>query len=1414
MADNPNKKPQAPKLSDALKEIQDPAKRETVGRAIYQDTLTPVGNLYAHKDFLERHRDKGFHIHLDLNDFKHVNDTISHDAGNALITAFGKTVSGLSRGLGAKSFRPGGDEFVVHTDTPEKARSFVQALHQKISSMTPMFPGYKLSFSAGVGPSHDKAEDAMKDAKVAKLAAKAPKGAAQNHIAFHPEFPQEAPEEPAIKSEPIEKAEDDYSIVNRLRDNYAKISQFVLKAKDNFDKAPPEQKARAQAQLESALKSHAETKKYYDAGLQHLGQQIPQKQPGQEYQFKDLKDLHNHLLSQPFALLSASRTHRTPDENFRLHNELAGDIQKLGYPYTPLHGKWGTEEESYMVHGIKPEEAGQLAQKYGQLAHIQSDRGFHQDISHSQDYKPMPGHHGHFVDPLLDDNYSEVKLGNGETTRFRVNLEPDTKPPVGPKPHGHGYDWVDGHTSHYGAIKKSEALEDLLKGETNEGWLTRHKIGKTPEGKYRMYHATPKVGGATTSIRAGSLLEENPQDALRIVSGTRGLKPHQINVHEVHVEPHQINPGHWASVKQDHPLGPKVDFIKEYIGKREDTSPEGKNPFAGQQGFISPEGKVYRVGRGHSFSDHLDFLDRSFLISPPPGGVDTGYPFKRAHDEGWVTFGHGGEGVDEANIEGHSDVLSDKNNPATKTLHRMLRESSIGPLAVYHSNTNKRKIVDTDRYLRGGQRMMKFEDQPATKSPETFNQVANWFGVINPIKQSNLNFYKLAPYDKQIDDLIEHHGYRVHQYDKPEEADLANKNYDTKHLAFQNPKPQGDVDFGEVADARAYRKLHELAHALTLPEINKKYGEGKRVGQMGVEITPWEAKRALEWEFRAAKQMRILAGQVGHSMTNEQFNQESNTNMADAMHRVLYGHHVEPSAAGFIPKANRVSLPYALKSIDEIAQAQDLGEDSYLPKEEVIGKAEDDDIPFKIPPKGAKVKKEKKPPAPPKVYDPLTIKGVQIPQNPNIKFTTGSKFDSDTGTLHTPRGSFKVEIPGNEPHRTNLFDEANYNSLLDRPDIQKIHQKAMKNWFQIHELAKQRKLPDDLIAHAGLFTVMSANTPVPMHELAYARHVDAMKQLRIDPRSPEYAEQMAPGGKLRGAWLRQDKPDVLPTHSREYFAGPARESISQGNASEGTGRQPGDIQKLPTIHSFSDRLMHYPAMHQYVTDLFQQHGADSRSIASQMMKDKAEGNMPMKLGAGFGPKIARFFASMAGGGNTVVPDTHFIRHLFGLDSAKDGEAANYLKNEILWNPQNHHLLNSIDQHFLQHHPAVKYVQNKYFNGEPSEHAAFPAFWLHWLSIAPHEKLQGIGHPGMTSQSNADHTPFWDSADEILRSHGHPGLKKAEAEDPQPIEKLTPFETAAITHELRAKLGEAPANLIFWSELAPHLLGSDKPQDIK
>ena len=347
-----------------------------------------------------------------------------------------------------------------------------------------------------------------------------------------------------------------------------------------------------------------------------------------------------------------------------------------------------------MVHNMPQAAAAALAQKYGQIAHLQSDKGIHNEFSHRPDYTPMPGHHGHILNEYLDDNYSEVPFEEGGKTRFRLNLEPPkTVEPSGPFAHQHSYDWQNGHTQHYGA-KPSEVTEKMEKFESE-------------------------------------------------------LKP-----------------------------------------------------------------------------------------------------------------------------------------------------------------------------------------------ADTFNQVASWFGVVNPIRQSNLNFYHLAPYENAIDDLIKQHGYKVHLYDQPEEADLANKNYDTKHLAIQNPKPIGKEDRGEIADARAYRKLHELAHAMTLAEINKKYGEGKRVGQLGIEITPWEAKRALEWEHKAARQQRILAGQVGHSMTNEQANQEQNTTMADAMHRVLYGHHVDPSSAGFIPKSTKVSLPSALKSIDQIAQLAGVDDEGYLPREEVFGKGE------------------------------------------------------------------------------------------------------------------------------------------------------------------------------------------------------------------------------------------------------------------------------------------------------------------------------------------------------------------------------------------------------------------------------------------------------------------------------------------
>ena len=1812
MADNPK----SVSLKEAVRSIADPAKRSEVGRAIWRDTLTPLGNLKARDDFLERHRDDGFHCHIDLNNFKMVNDTYGHDAGDKAITSFGQIASKLSRSAGGKGFRSGGDEFIFHFNDLGKARDFTQALHHQVSKVDLGLPKYKLSFSAGVGKGHDHAEESLRAAKTKKVAAGAPVGQAQNHIHFHESLgksedlakemwdlsegrqdemrpfhgwlspdgtfhsldPRDAhfeaaqkawdkkvpiadeasprdlmqnahdkgwislgrggtptiglhpnmlkdPYHPAMKAlrdrikmlpsdvqevelhfgpenydvvdrhlaekgifrkpSPVQQfhrsedarsrlddflaraaprglispkgtwhpvgaeehtdalvrlsgrvgrspdrsghdgwievgkagtssvvadpgtlddrthpatkvlvdiikqlhpsigsvniwhrspdtqdwysvprhlaekgifrkpsqtamfrsedlgkemwheteaeksilrplhgwispegvfhqmkddethhevakrvhgsagagtdlhnagwittgqagrsmvtghpdvlanpshpaiaklrqivrdlhpsvkeievhqsftpethfnahpykiprhlaekgifrepttaqqfhrseedfaasGEDTHKVLNRLRDNFDRIKQHLKQKKLNYENAPPEQKDRHRFGLEQALKSHAEVETAFRTGVAAVGKHVAHKKPGEEYQFKDQRDLETHLLTQPFALLSAHRTIRSPEENAQLHEALRDDLQKLGHPFTRLHGKWGTEEPSYMVHGIAPADAAALAKKYNQMAHISSDKGFHNEFAHESSYKPMPGHHGHLVDPYLDDNYSEVTFQDGGKTRFRVNLEPPkVAAPTAQMPHPHGYEWHNGHSSHYDtAITKKS--EDLAAGRSIVVTIPKDKLQEVES--------------------------EEADVAKRMAAGEKGIEYY------------------WA-------MGRLPSVVPERI-------------------YFCWDGAVRAWHQVNSMRDGRIYMD--------------------------------------------------------PTIHSLKAPVTMSPFRGY-------------RYMKKSEDLQKAEDQPATKSSETFNDVASLFGLINPIKKSNLSFYKLAPHEKAIDDLIKHHGYKVHLYDKPEEADPANKNYDTKHLAVQNPDPSGQGGV-EVANARAYRKLHELAHALTLPEINKKYGEAKRVGLMGVDITPWEAKRSLEWEFNAAKQQRILAGQVGHSMTNEDFAKESNVTMADALHRVVYGHHVEPSGAGFIPKANRVSLPHALKTVDEIAQLQELGQDEYLPREEITEKSEEpqeeptvkseeplgkmamtfdyEDDPTKqyihvwrMQDKygrgpyqlgmarkwvsGGHMDDKEEHPTPsddpgfspgekvaavdnpklrygfatpghlndwfssaeqaklatlgfrptkvkarrvwsgqkqvmfePHVSDEEVIKSEGVasvmhpvipkaltvqgkPLNPNVHLhgDTESKFDAKTGELHTPRGTFRVNLH-DDPHKLDLMGNTSrdyFNHIITSPDVQKIHQKAMANWQHLNGLLEQRKTPEPLIAHAAAFTVLSANNAVPMQELMYSRLHDIMRHHGVDPSSLSFAQLMAPGGKVREEWKASDKPKELPEHAREYFEGPAKAGILQQAYSDTTGRRFGDILKMQYLNAASDKLAHYPKLHGYISDLLKRHGTDSRSFVSQMMSDKASGNLPEIIGAGFGPKIGRYFHSMLGGGNSVIPDTHLIRHLFGLDSQRDSEAHKYLK-DVLWDPRNHHLLNGMDEFYHKNYPTVKFVQDKYFGGKDTDQANFPAFWLHWLSIAPHEKALGIGRP-QAAHNASDHTPYWDTAREILHSHGLESIDKSESDEEIPIH----FRTASAMHDLENRLGPAAASMIFYTHLLPHLL---------
>lgn len=215
-------------------------------------------------------------------------------------------------------------------------------------------------------------------------------------------------------------------------------------------------------------------------------------------------------------------------------------------------------------------------------------------------------------------------------------------------------------------------------------------------------------------------------------------------------------------------------------------------------------------------------------------------------------------------------------------------------------------------------------EQAAPVGVKTYGQFAQHYGTVNPGEQTNLKFYPLEGKNQAITDQVGKHGYQTYyaggKYGKP---DLANKNYNTKHIMVYDPSPEQGASFEDEKYTDSWRKVHELAHALTYPELNQEYGEGRRLGKLGVR-TPREAERAVKWEWLAAHKQRDLLGQLGVHVSDEDFHRELNTVMHDALHRAVTGQFTEPSHEGFQPHSHKVPLETALNMVREHATGMGL----------------------------------------------------------------------------------------------------------------------------------------------------------------------------------------------------------------------------------------------------------------------------------------------------------------------------------------------------------------------------------------------------------------------------------------------------------------------------------------------------------
>lgn len=237
----------------------------------------------------------------------------------------------------------------------------------------------------------------------------------------------------------------------------------------------------------------------------------------------------------------------------------------------------------------------------------------------------------------------------------------------------------------------------------------------------------------------------------------------------------------------------------------------------------------------------------------------------------------------------------------------------------YHSDLEKADLPKEPAYG---------NEQVASKGVGTYHPIAKHFGTVTPGKKTHLVFYPhLDRAEGAVDGQVKEHGYQVYyaggKYGKP---DLATKNYNTGHLMIYDPTPQSGGDFGHEAYTRTWRKSHELAHALTYPELNQIYGEGRRIGKLGTR-TPREAKRAIHWEWLAAHKQRDLLEKAGIKISDEDFAKELNTVMHDAVHRAVTGKFTEPSDEGFTPSATPVPLEKVFDLFKEHQRALGLDHD-------------------------------------------------------------------------------------------------------------------------------------------------------------------------------------------------------------------------------------------------------------------------------------------------------------------------------------------------------------------------------------------------------------------------------------------------------------------------------------------------------
>ncbi len=154
------------------------------------DSLTGLANRFTFNEALRRAchavNDQAFAVlYIDLDNFKHINDSLGHDSGDRLLTAMARRLSGFSR-QGDLLARLGGDEFVV-LHSGGSAQSAHDLAQRIINSMTAPFEiegnTIYVTTSIGIAMSPEHGSDPMEVLRASDIALYAAKAAGRNTVA-------------------------------------------------------------------------------------------------------------------------------------------------------------------------------------------------------------------------------------------------------------------------------------------------------------------------------------------------------------------------------------------------------------------------------------------------------------------------------------------------------------------------------------------------------------------------------------------------------------------------------------------------------------------------------------------------------------------------------------------------------------------------------------------------------------------------------------------------------------------------------------------------------------------------------------------------------------------------------------------------------------------------------------------------------------------------------------------------------------------------------------------------------------------------------------------------------------------------------------------------------------------------------